>query len=310
MTQEHIKDSDQRSAESPTPQHRVFWFDDGSIVLQAQQQRFRVHYRFLSRLSPFFSSQRFGTISPDHVVELASEILATDFEALLMHLYHDRPLSPKMQIDHIASILRITSPRLLDFPAIHASAKELFIGMFPTGPTPNYHPAKITEALAVATEYNLSPVRKTLFYSIITTSEVDFYAVDDGGSSAEIESEPENSPMEGSTPSSKQKITPNDARCCAMLMEKLIEHFTPILFTPATTPHMACTDVFADTWMTLIVQPALEDEGVYKPVETLERFKSIDWAKQGLCESCVVEKREEWTAEQHVIWDKIDRWLA
>jgi len=93
-------------------------------------------------------------------------------------------------------------------------------------------------------------------------------------------------------------------------MTQLIDHFTPLLFTPAATPHMACTDVFADTWMRLVIQPALEDDGVYKPLETLERMRGVDWAKEGLCESCVLEKMEEWRGEQEEVWRLMDKWLG
>lgn len=72
---------------------------------------------------------------------------------------------------------------------------------------------------------------------------------------------------------------------------------------------MACTDSFAETWMTLVIQPALESDGVYKPLETLEQMKNIDWAKKGLCPSCVREKREEWIEEQKLIWKRVDDWL-
>lgn len=105
-------------------------------------------------------------------------------------------------------------------------------------------------------------------------------------------------------------LNSEDAKRCRELMAHIIHHFTPILFTPAATPHMACTDVFADTWMTLVIQPALEDDGVYKPLETLQRMKTIDWAKEGLCELCVREKREEWTEEQRVVWARMDQWLC
>ena len=61
--------------------------------------------------------------------------------------------------------------------------------------------------------------------------------------------------------------------------------------------------------MPLVIKPALEDVGVYKPLETLERIKSIDWATEGLCASCVIEKRQEWTEEQYTVWRLIDGWL-
>ena len=104
-------------------------------------------------------------------------------------------------------------------------------------------------------------------------------------------------------------LSRGDAEICMTLMTRFIEHFTPILFTPAATPHMACTDVFADTWMQLVIQPALDNDGVYKPLETLERMKSINWNKEGLCPSCVMEKREEWSEEQRTVWRLMDSWL-
>jgi hypothetical protein len=92
-------------------------------------------------------------------------------------------------------------------------------------------------------------------------------------------------------------------------MTGIVDHFTPILFTPATTSHMSCTDVFADTWMSLVIQPALENDGVYKPLETLQYIKDIDWAKFGLCTHCVIAKQAEWTGEQADVWEKIDGWV-
>jgi hypothetical protein len=104
-------------------------------------------------------------------------------------------------------------------------------------------------------------------------------------------------------------ISPVVEERCAHLMSETIAHFTPILFTPATTPHMACTDVFADTWMNLVIQPALDSDGVYKPLETLQNMIEIDWASHGLCDSCCIEKREEWKGEQESIWSRVDNWL-
>lgn len=73
---------------------------------------------------------------------------------------------------------------------------------------------------------------------------------------------------------------------------------------------MACTDRFADMWMPRVIQLSFEDDGVYKPLETLERIKRIDWEAQGVCPSCAAEKRQEWTGEQETVWQKIDEWIA
>jgi hypothetical protein len=104
-------------------------------------------------------------------------------------------------------------------------------------------------------------------------------------------------------------LSRDDVEICMTLMTRFIEHFTPILFTPPATPHMECTNVFADTWMQLVIQPALDNDGVYKPLETLERMKSIDWDNEGLCPSCVMEKGEEWSEEQRTVWRLMDSWL-
>lgn len=108
----------------------------------------------------------------------------------------------------------------------------------------------------------------------------------------------------------KSALSPLDSQRCMHLMTHLIDYFSPLLFTAPATRHMACTDVFADTWMKLVIQPAIDDEGVYKPLETLERIKRVDWAEVGLCSVCVSEKNEEWTEEQQEVWRLMDQWLG
>lgn len=147
-------------------------------------------------------------------------------------------------------------------------------------------------------------VRKAILYILVTT-DFDANTVTD----TQISPTPSESKSQDSKLLSHPVLSPGDAEICMTLMTRLIEHFTPILFTPAATPHMACTDVFASTWMQLVIQPALDNDEVYKPLETLERMKSIDWDKEGLCPSCVVEKREEWSEEQRTVWRLMDTWL-
>ncbi|PSR82598.1 hypothetical protein PHLCEN_2v6031 [Hermanssonia centrifuga] len=97
---------------------------------------------------------------------------------------------------------------------------------------------------------------------------------------------------------------------CASLQDSLISHFTPILFTVATASHMACTDMFAEKWMPLVITPALETNGLCSPIETLRKIQKIKWEDEGLCIECCKEKREEWEGEAKSIWDKLDGWLG
>ena len=89
--------------------HPIYWFDDGSLVLDVEVQRFKVHRTLLSRHSRFFASlpsipqacsgvdlttngsaDIVKTQGFDHIVlEQRKEVKAEDVEALLQHLYHD-----------------------------------------------------------------------------------------------------------------------------------------------------------------------------------------------------------------------------
>jgi hypothetical protein len=51
-------------------------------------------------------------------------------------------------------------------------------------------------------------------------------------------------------------------------------------------------------WMPLVIQPGLENEAIYKPLELLQQMKDTDWTKEGLCQLCVKDKHGKWTDEQ------------
>ncbi|KAJ6609247.1 hypothetical protein B0H10DRAFT_2065194 [Mycena sp. CBHHK59/15] len=252
------------------------------------------------------------------VIDPVRRVSALDMEILLQHLYHDIPLSPDAPFPRIASVLRVSSPGQLHFPQIHELALGYFAGLFPSGPVPFLHPQHLEEALNLAKLYQVTSIQKGLFYSLVTSSNFDT-----GGTASHDTSErdlssrkppvcgSEKTSIPGNAETSPEGelvpqvadpprrvdiyvLSPLDSQRCLRLMTHLIDHFSPILFTAPATPHMACTDVFADTWMKLVIQPAIEDEGVYKPLETLERIK----------------KNQEWSEEQESIWRSTDQWLG
>jgi len=80
--------------------HSEYWFEDGSLVLDVQVMRFKVHQTLLSRHSRFFSavlklrgddSQSNRMLNGCHhvILEREQQVRADDVEALLQHLYHD-----------------------------------------------------------------------------------------------------------------------------------------------------------------------------------------------------------------------------
>ncbi len=108
----------------------------------------------------------------------------------------------------------------------------------------------------------------------------------------------------------KIAISTENGRRCEELMADLINHFTPILFTPpATRIWIAPTflQINGCRWSSSLHWRMME---FYKPLESLERIKLIDWGKEGLCASCVEDKKAEWTEEQETVWNLIDGWLG
>ncbi|KAG6819437.1 hypothetical protein H0H93_011864 [Arthromyces matolae] len=283
-------------------QHPVYWFEDGSVVIHVENQIFKVHRTLLSRHSDFFVEED-GTEDISGK-EAASYILideclgvrAKDVEVLLAHFYHDVPLHWETRVSRLTSALRVSGPSELDFPSMHYLARTRLndVAIVPS----NYLSGFLSDdedALYLSTECDSPSVRKASYYHFMTSPTSQF----------NIEPtipDPKDATVDLST---SQLVSQR----CEQLLDRMIEYFTPVLFTPPATAHMACTDVFADTWMSLVIQPAIDDHGVSRPLETLERIKGINWASEGLCESCVDEKREEWTQEQQHIWNSMDTWL-
>lgn len=60
---------------------------------------------------------------------------------------------------HTASLLRVSSLSQLDIPVVHQLARAHLEGMYPSGPEPFVHPGHLEEALALAVQYKITPVR-------------------------------------------------------------------------------------------------------------------------------------------------------
>jgi len=75
--------------------HPIYWFDDGSLIVRAQDDAFKVHATLLTRHSPILSSlPRYKGGEEDSDVPIVHipdhlNVKSQDFEALLAHIYHD-----------------------------------------------------------------------------------------------------------------------------------------------------------------------------------------------------------------------------
>ncbi|KAF8663992.1 hypothetical protein AX16_000843 [Volvariella volvacea WC 439] len=322
-------------AETKAKQHPTYWFDDATLVLAIQDQLYKIHQSLLSRLSPFLKSRverdRISVNGHHHPnvdakrglihveVEHTRGVTPSDVDVLLGVIYHDISLTSDLSFNQIASLIRASSPTQLDLPAIHALSVQALARLIPSGiPTRPYHPEYLVEAISLAADYQIQEIKKPLLYSLLTiadeaepeepeaTANAKAAAADsDKGTQGEEGYPGSTSAASRHTPTPPPQIQ----KAVDHLMERVISHFTPILYTPSAGSHMNCTDVFAEHWMELVIAPSLSDGGVYRAIESLERLKGIDWKGLGMCESCVKEKEEEWTEEQENIWKLVDGWL-
>lgn len=280
--------------------HPRYWLEDGSLILRTQNDIFKVHRTLLSRHSPVLSSlSDKASVGAEGcpMVHIPDEtgVASADLEALLEYLYHDIPLYDDDSFARIAAILRATSKQQLDFPTIHQLARSKLQSLLPSGPEAFLHPDEPDVALTLAIEHKMYSVQKALYYSLATNSDLVHDDVAD---------------VPAEELARRMRLSPAVVQQCKSLLDSLVDHFTPILFTVATASHMACTDVFAESWMPLVITPALSNNGLCRPLETLETIIKLDWRAQGICEECVKEKTEEWRGEQKVVWENMDGWLG
>ncbi|TFK18860.1 hypothetical protein FA15DRAFT_674944 [Coprinopsis marcescibilis] len=309
----------------------TYWFEDATLSLHIEDTRFRIHYSLISRHSPLFRMlatsegeqtvvlvvvEGSGVIAGDHLSLTVKEpVLASDLDALLGHIYDQDQLMETSGFPRVASILRVSSRKQLDFPEIHAASRCRMEELIPAKPlmlNPETHP--LYEALEIANRYEFPQIRKAILYMLVTIHHFEYEEMN-SDHSVGTSSAPDTQPDETAAPpaispsSDDSSLSSRDRKICADLLNRLISHFTPTLYTPATGSHMGCTDRFADMWMPCVIQPSFEDDGVYKPLETLEKIKGINWVKEGICEACAEEKRQEWTEEQDKVWVKLDEWI-
>ncbi|KZT00056.1 uncharacterized protein LAESUDRAFT_816729 [Laetiporus sulphureus 93-53] len=294
--------------------HPRFWLDDGSLVLRTSTgtDAYKVHRTLLARHSPFIASLAADdSLDGSPVVRIPEErgVSSADLEALLEHLYHDAPLDTDSPFPRIASVLRASSAQQLDLPSIHSLARHRLEALFPTSPVPFFETDRPDDALTLAVEYDVYPIQKILFYTVATHTHLEH---DEPPTISSAHTHPDPPSPSDPAPASAPHLTlsPTLTTRCQSLLASLLSHFTPVLFTVPTASHMPCTDALAEAWMPRVIAPALAADGLCRPLETLQTIIDIDWAARGVCQECVVQKREEWCAEQRAVWEKMDGWLG
>ncbi|KAF5389111.1 hypothetical protein D9757_005008 [Collybiopsis confluens] len=284
--------------------HPVYWLDDGDSIFhqKASETIFKIHSSKLDSskllsdsLSDAFDALKGQTVDGQGLdgcsrYVVLDPIEARDFVALLDSLYGNKALSADSTLAEVSSILRVTGPSQLDLPVLHEQARHFFEDLCPKDAfklaTFEFHDSSAEEAMALSIQYDIDQCQKSLLYYLASETHLDASTF----------------PTTIIPPTLTSQILQHGHA----LESILIERFTPLLFTPPPTSHMECTDVLAEQWMPLVITPAIADSAMGKPLQTLEKMKSIPWGKYGICDSCVKEKLDEWSEEQNAVWELLD----
>jgi len=219
----------------------------------------------------------------------------------------------------LSNLLSISHESAEHFPEVHSRAREEILRRYPSEPRPaNYGNWRdVKDATKLCLRFGPREALKPLFYALITHGEFDdpLPPPSDSLASPPTSTPPGSSPSHPSSTLPVSKLTDAQleasiAHRCTTGIRSILDYFTPILFTPPPASHMGCTDKIAENWMNLVLQPALDNGGMYKPLETLEAMRNVEWERVGVCKGCVEEKRVEWEKEKEGVWVRLGEWVG
>ncbi|KAL5511074.1 hypothetical protein ACEPAH_4289 [Sanghuangporus vaninii] len=301
--------------------HPDFWFDDGSVLIIAEDEMYRLHRSLITRLSPSFfdrccqlaSVPEECRIDPDlcllpcFAIRAESNISKDDLSLLIAYILHDIVLTDDSPFRTVLQLYIVSSKEGGDFKKIHDVADKQLSAIMQKNPLELdfSHHDLLDRAFNISKANDNSQLevllKRALYYSLATR--------DDSGDVGRLEPGLSARDIEGSDPTDIGE----------RIMAQLSDHFSPTLFQPPAVLHMQCTDVYATLWMERAVGPAFDDNGTANPFMTLRRLRDLDWKRETHeldgersepCAECLEHMRQQWSDEAQAIWGMMDRWLV
>ncbi|KAJ7681987.1 hypothetical protein DFH06DRAFT_972136 [Mycena polygramma] len=307
------------SAAVPARKHDVHWALDGSIVIQIQDIKFKLHKSHLAKHSPWFSGLFDGaTVTGGEYVERVDDdgstpmyilslprLTAKDFTRLLdgfdnaIIYVHQDPSFPR-----IASILRAAT--LLSFPDFRDWAIRLL--------EDRWSPALAdlsTERITHATESVLlsracgAPTfLKRAMYELVRLAGYgqtpnregvagpDFYAL----------------------VRAREQLTALWVQTVSPYSQDFVDCAGAAPVPPAPPAEVECTTANAllagKAHRKLMQESGIVDDYLYDPVCGLQALIEADWAAEGYCAPCVALRRKVWAGRREKIWENLDVWFG
>ncbi|KAL5529780.1 hypothetical protein ACEPAG_5767 [Sanghuangporus baumii] len=301
--------------------HPDFWFDDGSVLVIAEDTAYRLHRSLIDRLSPYFFDRccqladvpEECRIDPElclllcFTIRTESNISKDDFDLLIAYILHDVVLTDDSSFQTVLRLYIVSSKEGGDFKKIHDVADKQLSAIMQRNPLE----LDFSQHNLLGRAFNASKtgdnsqlevlLKRALYYSLATR--------DDSGDADELDSNSTIRSITGSDP----------ATIGERVMAQLSDQFSPTLFQPPAVLHMQCTDVYASLWMERAVGPAFDDNGTANPFMTLRRLRDLDWKRETHaqdgersepCAECLEHMRQQWRDEAQAIWEMMDNWLV
>ncbi|KAJ7726324.1 hypothetical protein DFH07DRAFT_685634, partial [Mycena maculata] len=305
-----------KTAARPALKHTVHWALDGSIVIQVQDTKFKLHQSHLAKHSPWFSDlfdgknveggkdveRSMDDNTPMYILTLPN-LSAKDFVRLLdgfdraITYVHEDPSFPKL-----AGILRVAT--ILSFPDFRDWAIRLLEDRWPLSLAElSTEPVRhATESIVLARSCAVPSLLKRAMYELVRLAGY------------------------GQTDTAREGVSTRDFRALVRAREELTavwlaavspyaaEFSACATLEPAPPPAVRCTTLHplrsGQAHHKLVRQSGIADDYLYDPLCGLQALIDTDWAAEGYCAACVGLRKDAWAKTREKMWGNLDLWFG
>ncbi|KAJ7721894.1 hypothetical protein B0H16DRAFT_1431624 [Mycena metata] len=320
---------------TPAHKHDVHWALDGSIVIQIQDTKFKLHQSHLAKHSPWFSGLFDGqTVDHQKSVELAEDdstpmyilaipsLTAKDFTRLLdafdkaiLYVHKDPSFTRTASILRVATLLSFNDFR--DW-AIRNLEDEWSPALEDLSPVSTPH---ATETVTLARTCGVPTILKRAMYELVRlagygqtdkeegVTAADFRALVRAREQLTVEW------MQITSPYSPDLMNCASARATA-IAPPVADQAAAAPPVPAPPPAAAVKCTTTDplqsgkTHHKLVRESGIADDFLYDPLCGLQALIEANWEGEAYCEACLNLRREMWTNKRERLWDNLDIWFG
>ncbi|TFK65523.1 hypothetical protein BDN72DRAFT_845402 [Pluteus cervinus] len=296
--------------------HPTFWADDGSVLVQIEDVRMRLHRSRLKTNSTWFAELFDGKISggiydPD-IMEQDDDglplyrldmmdVKLNDFEVLLTAM--DNALDfflEKPTFSCIAALIRVSST--LQFPRFFSYAESILDSQFSRMLSPPFSVKEAVEAIDLGRRYSHPQLVKRAFYELARVP----------GQFRLLVTPNEDQLPKGSSPL-LERLDVGDFAILLDLQRELSRTWLELTDLPpigCTQPGGVCASSSPSKTWEIVHGTGIMKEHQLDPMSGICKLAEIDWKGNGYCDGCRNERIRFLTEQRTKLWvEKMETWL-